>query len=158
MRLLIFAAAAALAACSPSNGPGSPEAEQSLREANARYDRAIVAGDRAALEALLAPDYVHIDSQGQVRDRAATLAQHGAGGLRIESPGSEEVAIRWLGDHALVTGRFRGRLNMGENSAPIDERYSSIWQLQDGTWRLRHEHASQAPQVSEAPPTPTPQN
>ncbi len=154
MRRLIFAAALALAACSPSNGPGSPEVEQSLREANARYDRAIVAGDRAALETLLAPDYVYIDSQGQVRDRAATLAQQGAGGVRIESPGSEEVAIRWLGDHALVTGRFRGRVTMGDNSAPIDERYSSIWQRQDGAWRIRHEHTSQPPRLPPAAATP----
>jgi ketosteroid isomerase-like protein len=156
MRRLLLAAALALAACAPSGGAGSPEAEQSLREANQRYDRAIVAGDRAALETLLAPDYVYIDPQGQVRDRSATLAQHGAGGLRIESPGSQEVTIRWLGDHALVTGRFRGRMTMGDHSAPIDERYSSIWQRQDGAWRIRHEHASQAPQVPVQASTPQP--
>ena len=154
MRTLLFAAALALAACAPSGGPGSPEAEQSLREANQRYDRAIVAGDHAALETLLAPDYVYITAQGELRDRAATIAQHGAGGFRIESPGSEEVAIRWLGDHALVTGRFRGRVTMGGHSAPIDERYSSIWHYQDGAWRLLHEHASEAPQAPQAAPQP----
>jgi ketosteroid isomerase-like protein len=153
MRRAAFAAALALAACSPSNAPGSPEAEQSLREANARYDRAIIAGDRGALDTLLAPDYTYIDARGELRDREATLTrQHGPAGTYIQSPGSEEVTIRWLGDHALVTGRFRGRITMDGShyNAPLDERYSSIWQRQDGRWRIRHEHASMAP-----PPPPS---
>lgn len=145
MRRPAFAAALTLAACVPAGGPGSPEAEQAVREANARYDRAIVAGDRAALEQILADDYVYLTAEGEVRDRAATISQHAAGRVRVESPGSEEVAIRWLGDHALVTGRFRGRLTMGESSAPLDERYSSVWAKQEGRWRLRHEHASPIP-------------
>lgn len=144
-RRLALAASLALAACSPSGGTGSAEAEQALREANARYDRAIVAADRVALEQMLAEDYVYVTAEGEVRDRAATIAQHVSGRVRVESPGSEEVRVRWLGDHVLVTGRFRGRLTMGEHSAPIDERYSSIWQRQGGVWRLRHEHASPIP-------------
>jgi ketosteroid isomerase-like protein len=149
MRRFAFAAALALAACAPSGGPGTAEAEQSLREANRHYDQAIVAGDRAALEQILASDYVYVTPQAEVRDRTATIALHGSGQARIESPGSEEVTIRWLGDHALVTGRFRGRMVMGASSIPIDERYSSIWQRQGRTWRIRHEHASMAP-----PPPP----
>jgi ketosteroid isomerase-like protein len=149
MRRFIVAAALALAACAPSGGAGSAEAERALREANRRYDQAIVAGDRAALEQILASDYVYVTPQAEVRDRAATIALYGSGQARIESPGSEEVTIRWLGDHALVTGRFRGRMVIGASSIPIDERYSSIWSLEGDTWRLRHEHASMTPQRPE---------
>jgi ketosteroid isomerase-like protein len=152
MRRAIVAAALALAACTPSaGGPGSPEAEQALREANARYDRAIVAGDRAALEEILADDYVYVTSDGRVRDRAATIAEQTSGRVRVESPGSEEVSIRWLGDHALVVGRFRGTMRLGDSIIPIDERYSSLWARMGDRWRLRHEHASPIPQRPAAP-------
>ncbi|WP_431853271.1 nuclear transport factor 2 family protein [Allosphingosinicella sp.] len=143
---LAFAAALALAACGSSGRPGTPEAEQVLREVNARYDRAIVAADKAALEEILADDYVYVTANAEVRDRAATIAHHTSGRLRVASQGSEDVAIRWLGDHALVVGRFRATVTMGGADFPIDERYSSIWALQDGRWRLRHEHASEVPQ------------
>ena len=140
-----FAAALALAACGSSAGPGTPEAESALREVNARYDRAIVAGDRAALEQILADDYVYVTAHGEIRNRAATIAHHTSGEARVASQGSEEVTVRWLGDHALVVGRFRARVTIGGNTFPVDERYSSIWARQGGRWRLRHEHASEAP-------------
>jgi ketosteroid isomerase-like protein len=146
MRRVTLAAALALAACTPTGSPGTPEAERALRDANARYDRAIVAGDRAALQEILADDYVYVASDGRVRDRAATIAEQTSGQVRIESPGSEEVSIRWLGDHALIVGRFRGTMTVGNSNIPIDERYSSVWAKQGDRWRLRHEHASLIPQ------------
>ena len=147
-RAFAFAAALALAACTPAGRPGSAEAEQALRDANVRYDRAIVSGDRAALEQILAPDYQYVTAQGEVRGRAATIDQLTSGRVRIASQGSEDVRLRWLGDQALMTGRFRARVTMNGATFPIDERYSAIWSHQDGAWRLRHEHASNAP----APP------
>ncbi len=145
-RIFGLAAALALAAWAPSGGPGTAEAEQALREANARYDRAIVAGDRAALEQILAPDYVYVTAQAEIRDRAATIDQLTSGRVRVVSEGSEEVRLRWLGDQALMTGRFRAQVTMNGAAFPIDERYSAIWSHLDGAWRLRHEHASNAPQ------------
>ena len=147
MNALAFGAAVLLlASChSPGGGPGTPQAEQALRAANLRYDRAIVAGDRAALEDILAPDYVYVTAEGEVRDRAATIANHTSGRTRIASPGSREVSIRWLGDHALMVGRFPAQVTVGESSFAIDERYSAIWAYERGAWRLRHEHASLIP-------------
>lgn len=145
-RSVLLAAALALAACGPTGGPGTPEAEQALRAVNARYDRAIVAADRAALEQILADDYVYVTAEGEVRDRATTIARHASGDIRIVSPGSREVTVRWLGDHALVVGRFTARVTAGGREFPIDERYSSIWAREGNAWRLRHEHASLIPQ------------
>ena len=144
--VILVAAAFGLSACGSADTSGAADAERELREANARYDRAIVARDRAALEELLADDYSLVTAEAQQRDRAGTLAQLTSGDTSIASEGSRDVSIRWLGDHALVTGRFRARVTTGGHSFPVDERYSSVWSRQDGRWRLRHEHASQVPQ------------
>ena len=135
-----------LALLAASCGSAPERDEQGLRAANAAYDRAIVAGDRAALERILALDYVYISPEAAVRDRAATIAQLTSGALRIASPGSEDVLIRWLGDTAVVTGRFRAQVTMGGRTFPNDERYTSLWTRGEDGWQLRHEHASTAPQ------------
>ena len=146
MMRLALALALLAAACSAPGGPGTPEAEQALREVNARYDRAIVAGDRAELERILAADYVYVTAEGEIRDRAATIAQHSSGRMRVASEGSRDLQLRWLGDHALIVGRFPGRLTVGGATIPFNERYSSIWAREGGAWRLRHEHASLIPE------------
>ena len=142
MRRILFGFALAAAGC------GAQPDEQALRDANRRYDQAIVAGDRAALERILAPDYVYISGEGQVKDRTGAIRDLTSGQIRIASNGSEDVRVRWFGEHALVTGRFRARVTFGGQEYPIDERYSSIWSPVDGAWQLRHEHASMAPQPS----------
>ncbi|HEX8365189.1 MAG TPA: nuclear transport factor 2 family protein [Allosphingosinicella sp.] len=134
-----------LALLAASCGPSPERDEQGLRAANAAYDRAIVAGDRAALERILAPDYVYISPEAAVRNRAATIAQLTSGQIRIASAGSEDVQVRWLGEVALVTGRFRAQVTMGGNSFPNDERYTSLWTRDEAGWQLRHEHASTTP-------------
>lgn len=129
-----------------SCGSAPARDEQGLRAANAAYDRAIVAGDRAALERFLASDYVYISPEAAVRDRAATIGQLTSGDFRIVSSGSEDVQIRWLGDTALVTGRFRAQVTMGGRTFPNDERYTSLWTRGEEGWQVRHEHASTTPQ------------
>jgi ketosteroid isomerase-like protein len=135
-----------------SCGSAPERDEQGLRAANAGYDRAIVAGDRAALERILAPDYVYISPEAAVRDRSSTIAQLTSGRIRIVSAGSDDVQVRWLGEVALVTGRFRARVTMGGNTFPNDERYTSLWTREQNGWQLRHEHAS----TTQLPP-PRPQ-
>jgi ketosteroid isomerase-like protein len=138
MRRLALALALLVASC----GAARERDEAGVREANARYDRAIVAGDRAALERLLAPDYVYITAEASVRDRGGTIEQLTSGHIRIASSGSEDVRVRWFGDVALVTGRFNGQVTAGGNTFPHNERYTSIWTRNGEGWQIRHEHAS----------------
>ncbi|HYG30838.1 MAG TPA: nuclear transport factor 2 family protein [Allosphingosinicella sp.] len=131
-----------LALLAASCGSARERDEQGLRAANAAYDRAIVAGDRAALERILAPDYVYITAEATIRDRAGTIAQLTSGRVRIRSSGSEDVRVRWLGRVAVVTGRFNGEVTAGGRTFPHSERYTSLWTRGDDGWHLRHEHAS----------------
>lgn len=142
-----LAAVLALAGCA-DNGPPADrsEAESQLRQANAAYDRAIVTADAAALDALLADDYSYVTAEGEVRDKATQIANLTSNRMQVMSAGSEDVTIRWIGDHALVIGRFPARIHVGSATVPMNERYSSLWSRQDGRWRLRHEHASLIPE------------
>lgn len=141
-----LAAALALAGCGGDRPPADrTEAESELRRANADYDRAIVTGDAAALDAILADDYSYVTAEGEVRDKVTQIAALTSGQMQIMSAGSEDVAIRWIGDDALMIGRFPARVRSGGRTVQIDERYSALWSREDGRWRLRHEHASLIP-------------
>ena len=146
MRARFALAALALAGCAQGGAPADRAgAEAELRRANQVYDRAIVTADAAALEAILADDYSYVTAEGEVRDRITHIATLTSGRLQVMSAGSEEVSVRWIGDQALMIGRFPARVTMGGRSFTINERYSALWSRQDGRWRLRHEHASLIP-------------
>ena len=67
--------------------------------------------DMAALDRLMADDYVLTDPLGNVRTKAESLAAIEANELRFESTESDDVKVHINGDTAVVTGRstFRGR-------------------------------------------------
>ena len=121
------------------------EAENQLRVANADYDRAIVTADAAALDEILADDYVYVTAEGEVRDKPTQIVNLTSGRFQLMSAGSEDVQIRWIGDHALMIGRFPARLRRDDGEVRINERYSTLWTREGGRWRLRHEHASLIP-------------
>lgn len=121
------------------------EAEQQVRQANADYDRAIVTADAAALDSIMSEDFVHVTAQGEVRDKPTQIATITSGRLQVMSAGSEDVGVRWIGDDALLVGRFPARVRSGDRTISINERYSALWSRQDGRWRLRHEHSSLIP-------------
>ena len=127
-------------------GQDRTEAESQLRQANAEYDRAIVTANAAALHQILADDYVYVTAEGEVRDRPTQIANLTSGRLQVMSAGSENVEIRWIGDHALLIGRFPARIHSGGRQFAINERYSALWTRDGDRWRLRHEHASLIPQ------------
>ena len=156
-RTLLLPLALALAAAGCAEEAGAPDrsaAEQRLREAVAAHDRALVTANAAALNDLYADDYTYVTAAGEVRDKTSQIARLTSGQLEIMSAGSEEVTIRWIGDEALVVGRFPARLRIDGRESRIDERYSAWWSRDGGRWRLRHGHASLIPGSREARPPP----
>ena len=144
--LCALALAAAASGCSEVGAvQDRTEAEQQVRRANADYDRAIVTADAAALDSIMSEDFVHVTAQGEVRDKPTQIATITSGRSQVMSAGSEDVSVRWIGDDALLVGRFPARVRSGDRTIAINERYSALWSRQDGRWRLRHEHSSLIP-------------
>ena len=120
--------------------------EAALLAANAAYDAALLARDRAAIEALFAPDYSFIGDEAEQRGRDEQIARQTEGDVQILEARSDQIVVTPLGPTAaLLTGRFTGRVRMDEREIAFVERYTSVWVLSDGRWRLRHEHSSLEP-------------
>jgi hypothetical protein len=121
-----------------------------LRQALAAFRDAFARADAAALDRLLADDYVHTNGgSGQVLDRAAWLgyvrgrrAELDAGVVGIEEYRSSDPVIRLIGTVAVVTHevttagvrkgeRFRSRVQV-----------TQVWVREGGRWRRAAFHDS----------------
>src|SRR5689334_21906889 len=109
------------------------------------YDDAQVKGDKAALEDLLADDYVLVNSRGQRQDKARLIADYTKPGFKIEPFTVEEpVELAW--SDGAVMGGVATLLGVDEGqSFEVRLRFSDIWAKRQGKWRVIYTHASRDP-------------
>jgi ketosteroid isomerase-like protein len=108
------------------------------------YDEAQVKGDRAALEDLVADDYVLVNSRGQRQNKADLIGDYTKPGFKLEPFVVEEPVEIVFRDGAVMGGvaRIRGV----DDGQPFDIRlrFSDIWAKRQGKWRVIYTHASRA--------------
>ena len=102
-----------------------------------RFGEAWAAGDAAALAAMLAPGYTHVDASGAMLDREEWL-RYAAGragrGTTIAFP---ELAVRRHGDVAIVTGVNEvggGGVRSARDARGLSIRFTQVWIRKDGRW------------------------
>jgi ketosteroid isomerase-like protein len=91
--------------------------------------------DVDAVAAATADDYMHIDLDGVVRDKAAAMKRIASSTIQLESNTLDEMKIRVYGGAVVVTGRStpKGTIN-GEAFPQI--RYSRTYVNRSGTWKV----------------------
>ena len=100
------------------------------------YDAAQVNGDRAALERLVADDYVLVNGAGQVQDKARLIADYVAPGFKLDPFTIEEPVEKVLGDTALLGGRVNMTGTDGGQRFAVVVRFVDTWARRDGQWRV----------------------
>jgi ketosteroid isomerase-like protein len=105
--------------------------EQQLRLLNQQYVAASLAGDVEWYRAHLADDFVCIDSDGSVLDKAAFLRQT-AQGSDLAEYRLDEVDLRIYGDVALVRANGSWRTKTG---VPGVSRYIDVYVRSGGQWK-----------------------
>jgi ketosteroid isomerase-like protein len=117
--------------------------EQVLGEERA-LQAAMLAGDAEKLDSLLHPDLLAVGPDGRLVDKAADLAAHRSGFLRVSELLEEDVRVIALGDMAVtfVVLRIRGRV--GDDEVAGRMRYTRTWTRDGGAWRVIAAHISPA--------------
>jgi hypothetical protein len=93
-----------------------------------RWLTAITEGDRATVESILAPSFKHINSDGELLDRAQEIATIEKVSFTM-NPSEQFVDI--YGDTAVI----HGVNTLVDNSEVIArERFTDVFVLQNGTW------------------------
>ena len=116
--------------------PADAQAQVALIK-NMEEDRvqAGVRKDVAAISAVTAEDYVQIDLDGDVRDKAAALRRIEPAVIQLRSNTVDQMVVRIFGDTAVVTGRSTptGTID-GKDFPPI--RYSRVYVRRGGHWQV----------------------
>ena len=133
----------ALLVCRPERvlawGGGSAKHDRvhEVEEMEQRWRSAALAGDAAAMDRILAEDYVSVTMQGKVNTKAQQLRRMRSRMLVLDRLDLSDVKIRLAGEVAIVTGRARIR---GRSAGlPLDGsyRYTQVLHLTPGgVWTI----------------------
>ncbi len=135
--LMIFAA---LGAAPLLNAMPRGERHESRHEIDHLEDDwrvAVLSKDVAALDALLADDYMAITARGMLQSKDETLASLRNGVMRIKSIEFSERKVRFYGTTALVTSRAEVNGSTAEGDISGSYRYTRVYVRDDkGAWRI----------------------
>lgn len=113
-------------------GPAS--VEQHLKAMEERWAKSALKSDGEAVGSMLAADFVNINSDGSVLDRAGYIARTDKSKLEVSE--LSEVAVKAHGDSAVVTGVWTGKGVDGEGKAfEGKERWADTWVKKNGKWQ-----------------------
>jgi uncharacterized protein (TIGR02246 family) len=102
-----------------------------------RLAAAWVKGDRAFIEALLAPDWTVTDPSGRVLTRQQVLDETFlTTDRKIDAMTVDDLKVRVLGDTAVVTGRTRATGSYRGVSASVVLRFTDVFVRHDGRWQV----------------------
>lgn len=145
MRRLVLSLVFVLASCGRPAPTEPPVAAPDLSAAAQRYEEAQIAGDAAALNELIADDYMLVGSDGVSQNKAELIAFWTADGFDPAPIAvTEPVDHRWT-DGAALGGTVT--LSWTQDGAPVSVtiRYVDIWSLRDGEWRVVYGQSTRVP-------------
>jgi ketosteroid isomerase-like protein len=114
----------------------SPETRAVL-DVDDRFFGGLLAVDRAALEQVLAPDFLLVDVMtGSEIPREFLVDAVGARQLVFEAIARTAGRVRHYGDTAVVVGETRMRGRYGEQSFAAHSRYTHVYVKTGSGWKL----------------------
>jgi ketosteroid isomerase-like protein len=116
--------------------------EQTLLQLERDWEQANVKNDAAALERILAPEFVSTDSDGRLTTRAEGFARRKSGEVKFTAFTQDDYKVQVIGDTAIVTGRstIKGVRDGKELSG--QERWTDVFVRRSGRWQAVATHSS----------------
>lgn len=123
-----------------SHGVGAAEAIADIEQ---QLARAWVQHDRAAIDAILAPDWSVTDAAGRVLTKQQVMQESfDSTDRRIDAMAIDDVEVRMFGDFAVATGRTRAAGSYRGTSASLVLRFTDVFVRQNGRWQVVASHGS----------------
>ena len=136
-----FAAAVVLALATMQPSEGDPVGQ--LTDIEQQLAKAWLAGDRAAIERIIAPEWSLTGPDGQMSTRGDVLRDvFETRTHRIIALTVDEVRVKVFGDAAVVTGRTHGRGESAKTPYDVVIRFTDMFVRRDGRWQAVASHAS----------------
>jgi ketosteroid isomerase-like protein len=138
-------ALAALAIAANVSAQSAVEAE--LRRLNDDVSEMQVKKDVATADRLLADEYVFLQADGGISNKAGTLSVLKSPDFDCTLLTTEDVQVRVYGNAAVITGVARFEATLGGRDVGGVFRYTDVWVKRNGHWQTVSSHASPLPQM-----------
>jgi ketosteroid isomerase-like protein len=133
----------AFASVQGQNKPGAPlkekkhEIRHEIDQLEDRWRTAILKGDNAAMDGLLADDYMAITTSGTLQTKAQTLENLRTGKMHFTQLDVSDRKVRFYGSTAVVTSYADVDGNTAEGSIKGSLRYTRVYvKSPAGAWKI----------------------
>ena len=113
----------------------APSVEEQIKKMEKDRAAAVVKADVATLEGLTSDDYVLINANGQVSNKAETMRSIKTGRIKLTANEVSDMTVRVYGDTAVVTGKSsaKGSINGVELKGPV--MFTRVYVKKNGKWQ-----------------------
>jgi len=144
LKLMLIFAAVGMQGYLPVNG--QTNAEKELRQLEIEWNNAIVRKDVAALERILAKEFVYIDYIGGVNRKADLIKSVKNSQATVEPFETEDVVVRIYGRTAVITGRFTQKILFKGQTFSGQFSYTDVYVKRGKRWQAVSAHSSRIPE------------
>ncbi len=121
----------------------APLIAQQVSAAEEQLRLAMLASDTDALARLLAVDLLFTNPLGQLVDKAADLALHRDGTLKLAAVTVSELRLHDAAPLVATSSRLQLHGSYAGSAFAADLRFTRVWRCRaDGTWQLSIAHSS----------------
>ena len=109
--------------------------ENHLLTLDSEWNEAYPGRDVAALDYIIADDWVCIDGAGLVVSKRQLLDRVESSAAFLDPYKFDEITLRMLGDTAIVTGRLSGTRRDNDGPFHLEQRYTRVYVKRNNRWQ-----------------------
>jgi ketosteroid isomerase-like protein len=130
--------------------PSTAEAERYIRESESQWAESVANGDTSVVERILADDFLGIDPDGNLYEKAKMVADVREAPKEFISNHLNDVKVRFFGDTAVAQGDESWVRRTG---TPLRARFvwTDTWILRNGKWQIVASEDLIAPEPAQKP-------
>jgi ketosteroid isomerase-like protein len=132
--ILLIASSQAFGQAGANKQERKSKVEQEVLKQLDNWIAALKRGDMAALNAIIADDFVIITSDGSQLNKEQDLEPIKSGDLKFEAITTEGVKVFVYGETAVVTGIAAFKIVYKGKASDIRERFFDVYQKRKGRW------------------------
>jgi hypothetical protein len=107
-----------------------------------RWNVAYKHGDVAAMESLLASNFIITVEDGSTFSKSGYIAHNGDSTLHVEVTEMSNVSVRMHGNAAVVTGAYHEKGTSNGKPYEYHDRFTDVWMNLNGKWQVIASHYS----------------
>src|ERR1700739_2129130 len=139
--VLLVAVYALICQAGFAQAQGKPESVNAkITALENKWNLAYQKGDIAALNALLADDFIITVEDGSTFSKPGYIAHSGDPDIKVDVSDMSDVKIRMHGNVAVVTGAYHEKGTNKGKPYEYHDRYTDVWQNIGGNWQLVASH------------------